>query len=653
VFISGDRDLDTFKEYFEEMPWLALPYESINFQEIKDKLNGMFEVRGIPALVALGADGLRINKDVDLRQLVGQHKGDAFPMTPSHVQDLGKKQEEARAGILSNLSKGSLLAAIRRPGGGDATGLADALASHDYVALLFSDGDGDDDTYKAVAKIHSDVNKDGAGKRLGLLYVGYTKYNDACDHDALYAKQGTEFYGLLAPSDEEKEKLAKLTRNGVQAPHFLLLGRDGEGLLSVTSDDPGCQSIRQYGAKGYPWSAARVEELKAIEKARVIAAKEKQVNLQFLKGSDGRDGLFTKDAVEVKVDKLAGEGADAVVGLYFSAHWCGPCRGFTPELAKCHQKLKDAGKKFEVVFISSDNSEAEFKDYMAEMPWLALPYSERELKADLSGVFEVRGIPTLVLLQADGTLITGDGREAVSLGAEYFPWGSAEMEKARAEAQVKAEERKKAAIDAECSSHDLQRANGGPVLKRLRGTPGEALDHDATARTIKFFEFATIGTPDSLAKSGTVYYELEILESEGIPQVGFASPDFEIGVDTQTGEGVGDDKLSWGFDGVRQLAWFDGDKSWPCEWQVGDVLGFAAHIDVGKIAVSKNGVWSETPLGVFFSHEIIKSGVYPCLTGGHGYKLRYNLNGTTHGNYKYDLPTSQLWDSPAGGYTAQ
>lgn len=47
--------------------------------------------------------------------------------------------------------------------------------------------------------------------------------------------------------------------------------------------------------------------------------------------------------------------------LYFSAHWCPPCRRFTPELAASYNKLKAAGKNVEVVFVSSDRDEAGFK----------------------------------------------------------------------------------------------------------------------------------------------------------------------------------------------------------------------------------------------------------------------------------------------------
>merc|ERR1719189_1069843 len=41
-----------------------------------------------------------------------------------------------------------------------------------------------------------------------------------------------------------------------------------------------------------------------------------------------------------------------VIGIYFSAHWCPPCRGFTPVLAETYETLAKAGKKFEIVFVS-------------------------------------------------------------------------------------------------------------------------------------------------------------------------------------------------------------------------------------------------------------------------------------------------------------
>ena len=70
-----------------------------------------------------------------------------------------------------------------------------------------------------------------------------------------------------------------------------------------------------------------------------------------------------------------------VIGLYFSAHWCPPCRGFTPMLAEFYKKFTAANPdKLEIVFVSSDRSDEDFKSYYAEMPWLALPFADRELK---------------------------------------------------------------------------------------------------------------------------------------------------------------------------------------------------------------------------------------------------------------------------------
>jgi len=51
-----------------------------------------------------------------------------------------------------------------------------------------------------------------------------------------------------------------------------------------------------------------------------------------------------------------------MVAIYFSAHWCPPCRGFTPQLAQLYKDVTAAGKKFGVLFVSSDKDEKSFEE---------------------------------------------------------------------------------------------------------------------------------------------------------------------------------------------------------------------------------------------------------------------------------------------------
>lgn len=115
--------------------------------------------------------------------------------------------------------------------------------------------------------------------------------------------------------------------------------------------------------------------------------------------------------------------ATKAVGIYFSAHWCPPCRQFTPRLAEFYQdSLKNKG--LEIIFVSSDKDEGAFKDYMGEMPWYALPFADRARKAKLSQKFKVEGIPTFVILDKNGEIITTEGRGAVMKDPKgtNFPW---------------------------------------------------------------------------------------------------------------------------------------------------------------------------------------------------------------------------------------
>ncbi|WAQ95335.1 NXN-like protein [Mya arenaria] len=98
-------------------------------------------------------------------------------------------------------------------------------------------------------------------------------------------------------------------------------------------------------------------------------------------------------------------------GIYFSAHWCPPCRGFTPELAKFYNTCAD--EKFMIVFISSDRDEASFKEYYNEMPWSALKFEDRDAKAKLSEMFGVQGIPTFIILNGNGDVVEKGGRGVV------------------------------------------------------------------------------------------------------------------------------------------------------------------------------------------------------------------------------------------------
>jgi nucleoredoxin len=130
--------------------------------------------------------------------------------------------------------------------------------------------------------------------------------------------------------------------------------------------------------------------------------------------------LLSKGGEVATEQALAGKTA---VGIYFSAHWCPPCRGFTPQLAEWYN-ASFAGKGMEIVFVSSDKDDSSFTEYFSDMPWLALPFSERDLKATLSKKYKVQGIPSFVILGPDGETITTDGRSAVAGDptGENYPW---------------------------------------------------------------------------------------------------------------------------------------------------------------------------------------------------------------------------------------
>jgi len=143
-----------------------------------------------------------------------------------------------------------------------------------------------------------------------------------------------------------------------------------------------------------PWQGRRPSE----------AASKPWSKLEELVGTE----LMDANGNKVDVKSLQGK----IIGLYFSAHWCGPCRQFTPKLVE----FRNANTKdFEVIFVSADRSAADQQNYMQDsgMKWPAVPY-QSEWKAILKERFSIKGIPALIIVDGKGNLISAQGRSELS-----------------------------------------------------------------------------------------------------------------------------------------------------------------------------------------------------------------------------------------------
>jgi nucleoredoxin len=219
----------------------------------------------------------------------------------------------------------------------------------------------------------------------GLEIIFVSSDRDEESFNAYYAEQPW----VALPYDQRDLK-AKLSKNykvkGI--PSFTILDSSG-GVITKAGKE---SIMKDPAGDKFPWHPPSAEE-----KAKLVVD-------------------------SIGADLIAQTGGKPI-GLYFSAHWCPPCRGFTPKLAEWYKAgLKD---KMEIIFVSSDRNEESFKDYFTGMPWLALPYERREAKEVLSQACGVQGIPSFAVIKPDGTIITTDGRSKVTSDPEGkdFPAG--------------------------------------------------------------------------------------------------------------------------------------------------------------------------------------------------------------------------------------
>ncbi|KAK6016552.1 hypothetical protein OSTOST_17963, partial [Ostertagia ostertagi] len=103
---------------------------------------------------------------------------------------------------------------------------------------------------------------------------------------------------------------------------------------------------------------------------------------------------------------------------------CPPCRQWVKQLAPVYEQMKANGISLEIVFCSSDRTQEAFDQFTTQMPWPAFAYDPSKTLA-LTRVYNISGIPSLILLDSSGRVITNHGRSSLleDPAGRYFPWG--------------------------------------------------------------------------------------------------------------------------------------------------------------------------------------------------------------------------------------
>ncbi|CAM9356821.1 unnamed protein product, partial [Chrysoparadoxa australica] len=307
----------------------------------------------------------------------------------------GLTPEQLQASSLVDLLGGKLVT-VDNAGKGTTKSVDDTAIKGKHVALYFNSkavedkleevaqGQGVITPTPRLKEVYAETK--AAGKDFEMVYIPVAENEEGFSEHF----KGMPWLGMKPDNATTMNLVRKYGVNVL--PAVIVVDPEGE---VVTTDG---YSNMVYFPDDFPWPNKDLKQLLGDE---------------FVKG----------DGTVVPASGLNGK----VLGLYFGAAWCAPCKQFTPMLAQTYEAVKAAGKDFEVVFVSSDKEEEEFNGYIKDMPWLSVPYAGK-LKSIIAQLLGIRGLPTLLLFDENNKLITANGRVEVAKDCmsekpgENFPW---------------------------------------------------------------------------------------------------------------------------------------------------------------------------------------------------------------------------------------
>ena len=203
------------------------------------------------------------------------------------------------------------------------------------------------------------------------------------------------------------ESMAKDSPNPVHraSARYFLASRNMRQVndINTTPDDREQYREAAYAAARGLSAGVEEEPFKTRRDRDPITLAEAEANLlnsfSFAVGGSLPDVMASRlDGTEESYSAYA----EQVVLLDFWATWCGPCVKSLPKLRELDESLPD--ERFEILSISVDENLDTVTEFQVDEP---MPWANWHIgpKSDILKTWVVRGYPTYLLVDADGTVL--------------------------------------------------------------------------------------------------------------------------------------------------------------------------------------------------------------------------------------------------------
>ncbi|GJS23638.1 probable nucleoredoxin 1 [Tanacetum coccineum] len=258
VFISADKDEESFNGYFSKMPWLAVPFSDTKTREA---LDGCFKISEIPHIVSLDESGKVLTDTV---MLIGEH-----------VKDFKARENQSLRTILESPSRNYIITA-----NGDKVNVTNLQGKTVGLYVMLS-------TYKykdpsdftgTLVKVYNELKAKDENFEIVMIPLD--------DNEESFNKEFSGLPWLSLPFKDKKcEKLVRYFELST-LPTLVVIGLDGKTLHPNVAD-----ALEEHGVIAYPFTPDKFAELEKIEKAKQEAQTLESVlvsrDLNFVLGKDG------------------------------------------------------------------------------------------------------------------------------------------------------------------------------------------------------------------------------------------------------------------------------------------------------------------------------------------------------------------------------